>query len=96
MSKKRRAIEKQKKHNSEEQKRKRKKKEKYKSPESKQKWEDKKARKEQSQYAKRESQGVSASCPLRPWDKPSTKKCYYCDIITCKYHTTFKRVVDNM
>lgn len=87
MSKKKRAIEKQKKQNSEEQKRKRAKKAEYASHASYLKWEDKKARKEQSQLNRREALGVSRECPLVSWEQPSIEKCNGCQVNKCSFKT---------
>lgn len=84
MSRKKRAIEKQKKQNSEAQKRKRAKKAEYTSWNSSLKWDEKKARKQQSQLTKRESKGISVECPLMPWESPSAEKCSKC-MLKCSY-----------
>jgi len=80
MSRKKRAIEKQKKQNSEAQKRKRAKKSEYSSRNSYLKWEEKKERRQQSQLAKREAKGISTECPLMHYEKPSEEKCAKCTL----------------
>ncbi|MDE5830976.1 MAG: hypothetical protein K2H53_05020 [Clostridia bacterium] len=78
MSRRKRAIEKAKKQNSEAQKRKRAKKAKYASHESSLKWDEKKERRRQSNLNKRVSRGISVECPLEHYEKPSAEKCYKC------------------
>lgn len=84
MSRKKRAIEKQKKQNSEAQKRKRAKKAEYSSRNSYLKWEEKKERRQQSQLANREAKGISVECRLMPWESPSAEKCSKCTL-KCSY-----------
>lgn len=80
MSRRKKAIERQRKQNTPEKKAKRAKKEKYASFASKEKWEDKKEKKRQSNLNRRQSQGVSVECPLDHWDTPSSEKCEGCDL----------------
>ena len=80
VSKRKRTFKNQKKQSSPEQKRKRAKKAYYHSFEAKQKWDDKKARKAQSQNDKRIGQGISALCPLDYWEMPSVEKCCECTL----------------
>ena len=80
MSKKKRKIEKEKKQNSPKQQAKRKKKAYYASYEAAQKWDDKQARKEQSQLNRRESQGISVYCPLLSWETPTIRRCKGCKL----------------
>lgn len=84
MSRKKRAIEKQKKQNSEQQKRKRAKKAEYASWNSHLKWEKKKERRQQSQLNKREARGISVECPLMHYENPSEEKCSKCTL-KCSY-----------
>ena len=86
MSRRKRAIEKQKKQSSPMQKAKRAKKQYYASNAAKDNWEEKKARKEQSRFNERISKGISVQCPLQSWEQPSTEKCR-----ECKLRCSFKR-----
>ena len=86
MSRKKRALERQKKQSSPMQKAKRAKKQYYASIAAKDNWEEKKARKEQSRLNKRISEGISAQCPLQSWEQPSTEKCR-----GCKFKCSLKR-----
>ena len=86
MSRKKRAIERQKKQSSPAQKAKRAKKQYYASSDAKDNWEDKKARKEQSRLNKRVSLGISPQCSLESWEEPSAEKCR-----ECKLKCSFKR-----
>lgn len=86
MSRKKRAIEREKKQNSPMQKAKRAKKQYYASSDAKGNWEDKKACKEQSRLNKRISLGISPQCPLQSWEEPNTEKCR-----ECKLKCSFKR-----
>ncbi len=45
-----------------------------------QKWDDKQARKEQSQLNRRESQGISVYCPLLSWETPTIRRCKGCKL----------------
>lgn len=80
MSRKKRAIERQKKQNSPQKKAKQAKKTYYKSNEAKQNWSEKKARKDQSRTNKRISQGVSVMCPLKSWETPNSANCKGCTL----------------
>ena len=80
MSKKSRAIRNQKKQNSPKQKAKQAKKSYYASYAAKVDWDEKKARKKQSQLNKRVSEGISANCPLQSWEKPSKQNCKGCTL----------------
>ena len=84
MSRRKRAIEKQKKQNSKARKLKQQKKEYYASGSAMKKWEDKKTRKSQSQLNNRIAQGISSDCPLFEWEKPSTPKCDGC-LLKCSF-----------
>ena len=85
MSKKKRAIERQKKRNSTATKLKQEKKRYYASYEAKSKWDEKKAKKEQSQCTKRESKGIPKNCPVPGWEIPTIKHCKECTVIRCTY-----------
>ena len=78
MSKKRRALKERKKQNSPKYKAKQAKKTYYASYAAKESWDEKKARKTQSQLNKRVSEGISVNCPLRSWEKPSNENCKGC------------------
>lgn len=80
MSRRKRAIEKQKKQNSKARKLKQQRKAYYASGSAIEKWEEKKARKSQSQLNNRISKGISSDCPLFEWEKPSAKKCEDCSL----------------
>ena len=84
MSKKKRALEKQRKQNSLAKKAKQRKKSYYASSAAKERWNDKKGRKENKQLARRESMGISVNCPLQSWEKPDTNKCKEC-FLKCSY-----------
>lgn len=84
MSRKKRALERQKKANSPQAKAKRAKKAAYQSPANKQHWEDKKAAKASRQQAQKASMGISAECPMNSWEKPSINSCYGCSL-KCSY-----------
>ena len=84
MSRKKRAKEQQGKINSKAVKIKRAKKQYYASYAAKEKWLDKKAKKQQNQITKRVSQGISVDCPLRGWEQPSIEKCGDCNL-KCSY-----------
>ena len=86
MSRKKRAIEREKKQSSPKQKAKRAKKQYYASSDAKDNWEDKKARIEQSRLNKRISSGISPQCPLQSWEEPNAEKCR-----ACKLKCSFKR-----
>ena len=55
----------------------------YASNAAKQKWEDKKKRKSQSQISYRESTGISKECPLASWATPSVENCKGCSVFRC-------------
>jgi len=80
MSRKKRALEKQRKQNSPEKKAKQEKRKYYASREAEEKWRDKKERKRQSQINRRVSKGVSVYCPLQSWQLPSIERCEGCDV----------------
>ncbi len=80
MSRKKRAIEKQKKQNSPKRKAKQAKKAYYSSWDAHDTWEEKKARKEQGRLTKRVSKGISVECPLRSWEQPSIENCSGCKL----------------
>lgn len=80
MSRKKRAIEKQKKQNSPQKKAKRAKKAYYSSWDARCTWEEKKARKEQGRITKRISKGISVDCPLKSWEQPSAENCSGCKL----------------
>lgn len=86
MSRKKRAIEKQKRQNSSASKQKKAKKNYYASYAAMEKWEDKKARKEQRQCTERESRGISFRCPLPGWQHPDKESCS-----GCRLKCSFKR-----
>ena len=80
MSRKSRALEKQRKQNSQAKKAKNAKKRYYASALAKETWEEKKARKQQGQIDRRESLGISTRCPLQSWEQPSKEKCGGCKL----------------
>lgn len=80
MSRKKRAIERQKKQNSPQKKAKQAKKSYYSSREASENWEEKKARKEQGRITKRISKGISVDCPLQSWEQPSAENCSGCKL----------------
>ena len=80
MSRKKRALERQKKQNSLAKRAKNAKKAYYASDSAREKWNNKKARKKESQLNKRESMGISTQCPLKSWDNPSVEKCEGCNL----------------
>lgn len=84
MSRKKRAREQQRKMNSKASETKKQKKRYYGSYAAKNKWQEKKARKEQRQLTKRVSQGISVKCPLQGWEKPSIEGCSGCTL-KCSY-----------
>ena len=88
MSRKSRALEKQKKLNSQAKKAKNAKKNYYASYAAKEAWEKKKARKKQSQIDRRESMGISVNCPLESWEQPTVEKCSGCNLrCSFRYNT---------
>ncbi len=86
MSRKKRAIEKQKKQQSHEARKKAQKKAYYASNEAKKQWDAKKLLKHQNQLIKREKEGIPANCPLLTWQKPSEENCQSCEL-KCTYST---------
>lgn len=48
-------------------------------------WEEKKARKSQSQINKKASMGISTKCPLPEWESPSHERCEGCTL-KCSYN----------
>lgn len=84
MSRKKRAREQQRKMNSKAAEIKNQKKRYYVSYAAKERWQEKKARKEQSQLTKRVSQGISVKCPLQGWEEPSIESCSGCTL-KCSY-----------
>lgn len=80
MSRKKRAIEKQKKQNSPAKKAKNAKKNYYASYVAREKWDEKKERKQQSQTIRRVSKGISTDCPLQSWEHPTKEKCNGCHL----------------
>lgn len=85
MSKRKRAIERQKKANSPEKKAKRAKKNYYVSLAAKEKWNEKKSRKEEKRISAREAEGISFECPLLSYESPSIKTCKGCKL-KCAFH----------
>ena len=84
MSRRKKAIEKEKKQNSAEHKKKQAKKNYYRSYQAKEKWDEKKSRRDQSKLDKRIGEGVSVNCPLKAWETPSTERCFGCKL-KCSY-----------
>lgn len=80
MSKRKRALERQKKQNSPAKKAKIAKKQSYKSWDSAEKWEEKKRRKSESNINRRISDGISTECPLKHFEKPSAENCEGCEL----------------
>lgn len=80
MSRKKRALERQKKQNSPQRKAKQAKKTYYKSYAAKEDWDKKKDRKDQTRINKRISEGISVVCPLQSWEKPNYKSCKGCTL----------------
>ncbi len=80
MSRRKRALEKQRKQNSPARKAKLAKKQQYASYESKEKWREKQERKKQAQLNSRIIQGINKDCPLPEYAKPSRDNCEDCDL----------------
>ena len=80
MSKKSRAIKNQKKQSSPKYKAKQAKKAYYSSYAARENWNEKKARKTQSQINRRISEGISVDCPLQSWERPSRENCKGCTL----------------
>ena len=84
MSRRKRALEKQRKQNSPAKKAKQSKKIYYASYAAKEKWQKKKEKKEQSQIARKEAMGIPANCPFKSWEEPDPVECRECSL-KCSY-----------
>lgn len=84
MSRKKRAIDKQRRQSAKA-KNKQEKRTYYASPKAGDNWEQKKARKSQSQLNRRVSAGVSTQCPLYEWENPNNELCKGCTL-KCSYN----------
>lgn len=89
MSRRKKALERQKKQSSAERRAKEAKKKYYNSNEAREKWNDKKARKQQSQVNLRVSKGVSVDCPLNSWEEPNAERCKDCEL-KCSFKFSIK------
>lgn len=85
MSRRKKAIDKQRKMNSPARKAKSAKKKYYTSSEASDKWEDKKGRKEQKYLSSKASKGVNKECTLMGWQKPNDENCSGCKL-KCAYN----------